>query len=126
MAFTDATTSSDSSQNEADWLSAMRSKTSSMRSETLSRQKQTDSLLRQASELRAQNEQLAKQNSDFFKSLLGSCPQLNRSEQTAAVAKDAHAQAEASPSLAPPSLLMPKRGRLQQPRYGQLRQMTAD
>lgn len=122
MAFTDATTT----QSEIDWLSAMRSKTSSMRSETLSRQRQTESLLKQACELRQQNNELSRRNNEFFNSLLDSCPPPGRGELAAAASKEKSLQAEAGTSQAPPSLLLPKRGRLQQPRYGQLREMTAD
>jgi hypothetical protein len=65
---TDAATT----QSEAEWISAMRSKTNAMRSKTSLMRSQTESLLKEASEISRQNDEIERQNNDLFDSLASS------------------------------------------------------
>jgi hypothetical protein len=68
MAFTDAATT----PSEAEWISAMRSKTKATRLKTSSMRLETESLLREASEISRQNSEIARQNSALYDSLTSS------------------------------------------------------
>ena len=56
-------------QSEAEWISAMRSKTNAMRSKTSLMRSQTESLLKEASEISRQSDEIARQNNALYASL---------------------------------------------------------